>query len=194
VRRVTPGALPSWHYDEISASFRAGHAAMVCDWPGSYHLYRNPETCEVADRVALAPLPAGPAGSRAAYGGCHSFAIAATARNVEGAAALLRHLTSPDAQLAEARLGAIPCRTSALARIREKAAADPVESRRWDLLAAAQEAMIIPPRFADYPRCEDAIWHSVQRAMIGDSTPQQAVAHAAAAIQSIIGVGAPVRA
>ena len=46
VRRVTPRALPAWHYDEISASFRAGHAAMVCDWPGSYHLYRNPATCD----------------------------------------------------------------------------------------------------------------------------------------------------
>ena len=32
---------PNWHYDEISASFRAGDAAMVSDWPGSYHLYRD---------------------------------------------------------------------------------------------------------------------------------------------------------
>jgi multiple sugar transport system substrate-binding protein len=35
VRRVTPRSLPDWHYDEISAEFRAGRAAMVCDWPGS---------------------------------------------------------------------------------------------------------------------------------------------------------------
>ena len=39
---VTPRELPDWHYDEISASFRAGDAAMVSDWPGSYHLYRRP--------------------------------------------------------------------------------------------------------------------------------------------------------
>ena len=50
VRRVTPRALPEWHYDEISAAFREGHAAMVCDWPGSYHLYRDPATCRVADQ------------------------------------------------------------------------------------------------------------------------------------------------
>lgn len=130
VRRVTPAALPEWHYDEISASFREGNAAMVCDWPGSYHLHRDPATCVVWDRISLAPLPSGPAGLRAAYGGCHSFAMSATARNVEAASALLRFLTSPEAQLGEARRGAIPCRSSALARIREEVAANPAEAHR----------------------------------------------------------------
>ena len=66
---------------------------MVSDWPGSYHLYRDPATCRVADRVGLALLPAGPAGLRAAYAGCHSFAIPRTARHPEAAAALF--VTSP---------------------------------------------------------------------------------------------------
>jgi multiple sugar transport system substrate-binding protein len=184
-RRVTPASLPAWHYDEISASFRAGEAAMVCDWPGSYHLYRNPKTCAVADRVALAALPSGPAGVRAAYGGCHSFAISATSRNVEGASALLRCLTSPAAQLNEARRGAIPCRSSALAAIRTEASADAAAVRRWDLLSDAQECMIVPPRFAAYPLCEDAIWKSVQRAMTGEWTPREAVARAAAEIEDL---------
>ena len=183
-RRVTPETLPHWHYDEISASFRAGDAAMVCDWPGSYHLYRDPASCVVWDRMALAPLPSGPAGTRAAYGGCHSFAIATTAKNAAGASALLRFLTSPEAQLGEARRGAIPCRASALARIREEAAADPVEAHRWALLVDAERSMIVPPRFAAYPQCEDAIWHAVQRAMVGEWTPGEAVARAAAAISA----------
>jgi multiple sugar transport system substrate-binding protein len=186
VRRVTPRALPSWHYDEISASFRAGQAAMVCDWPGSYHLYRNPATCDVWDRIGLAPLPAGSSGKRAIYGGCHSFAIAAPARNVDGGSGLLRFLTSFDAQVNEARQGAIPCRAEALARIRDESSADPVEKERWDLLAAAEGAMIVPPRFAAYPRCEDAIWQAVQRAMVGDCTPREAIAHAASAVQAIV--------
>jgi multiple sugar transport system substrate-binding protein len=117
-RRVTPRELPEWHYDEISLAFRQGHAAMVCDWPGSYHLYRNPATCRVASDVGLALLPAGPSGARAAYAGCHSFAIPRTARNVDGGLALLEFFTAFDAQLGEARQGAIPCRASALARIR----------------------------------------------------------------------------
>ena len=190
VRQVTPPTLPDWHYDDISTSFRTGNAAMVCDWPGSHHLYRHPSTCAVWDRVELALLPAGPAGISAAYGGCHSFAISATAPNADGAAALLRFLTSHASQLGEARRGAIPCRASALAQIREEAAGDPQESRRWQLLADSERSMIVPPRFAAYPRCEDAICHSIQRAMLGESTPREAVASAAAALQSVVAAAA----
>jgi multiple sugar transport system substrate-binding protein len=192
VRRVTPRALPDWHYDEISAAFRAGQAAMVCDWPGSYHLYRDPETSRVSDRFGLTLLPAGPAGVRAAYAGCHSFAIPRTARNPEGGAALLQFLTSFDEQLNEARRGAIPCRTSALARIRKEASDDPAESSRWDLLAETERMMIIPPRFAAYPRCEDAIWQAVQQAMVGTWAPERAVARAAADVRSIVDAHASV--
>ncbi|HXW07899.1 MAG TPA: extracellular solute-binding protein [Vicinamibacterales bacterium] len=180
VRAVTPRELPRWHYDEISAAFRAGEAAMVCDWPGSYHLYRSAATCRVPDHVGLAPLPAGPAGVRAAYAGCHSFAIPASAPNRSGAGRLLTFLTSFDAQLGEARRGAIPCRASALARVRQEADSDAAESRRWALLADAEKTMIIPPRFATYPGCEDAIWHAVQRAMQGEIPPAEAVRQAAA--------------
>jgi multiple sugar transport system substrate-binding protein len=192
VRKVTPPQLSAWHYDEISAAFRAGEAAMVCDWPGSSHLYKDSTTCAVWDRVGLALLPAGPAGIRAAYAGCHSFAIARDALNPEGAAQLLAFLTSFDAQLGEARRGSIPCRASALETIRDEAVADPVEARRWTLLAETEKTMIIPPRFAAYPRCEEAIWHSIQDAMEGRCSPREAVARAAAAIQPIVGVQAAV--
>jgi multiple sugar transport system substrate-binding protein len=186
LRRVTPTTLPGWHYDEISACFRAGEAAMVCDWPGSYHLYANPKTCAVWDRIGLAALPLGPAGLNPAYGGCHSFAIAGLARNRDGAAALLHWLTSSDAQLSEARRGAIPCRRSTLQRIQDEAATNASSSHRWKLLADAQQTMIVPPRFAAYPACEDALWRSIQRAMIGERTPQEALAEAARAIRRIV--------
>jgi multiple sugar transport system substrate-binding protein len=192
VRAVTPRHLARWHYDEISASFRAGDAAMVCDWPGSYHLYREPGTCRVWDRVGLARLPAGPAGVRAAYAGCHSFAIPTSATNRPGAAALLAFLTSFEAQVGEARRGAIPCRSSALAHIRGEAADNAEENRRWELLAEAEQTMIIPPRFAAYPQCEDAIWHAIQSAMEGACPPREALRRASAAIRSIVSAHAPV--
>lgn len=186
VRRVTPRDLRTWHYDEISASFREGCAAMVCDWPGSYHLYANAATCSVWDRVGLALLPEGPKGIRAAYAGCHSFAVPRAAKNIDGAAALLRFLTSADAQFLEADRGAIPCRASALDRIQKRDADEPRASERWSLLAAMQQCMIIPPRFAAYPDCEDAIWQSMQHAMEGSIGPAAAVRQAAATIQEIL--------
>jgi multiple sugar transport system substrate-binding protein len=185
--RVTPLDLVNWHYDEISSSFRAGAAAMVPDWPGSYHLYRDPATCRVADRVGLGLLPAGPAGIRAAYAGCHSFAIARTSRQPDRAAALVRHLLSFESQLGEARHGAIPCHAGALAAVRSEAAGDPASAERWALLAAAEQTMIIPPRFASYPQCEDALWRSVQQAMTGALSTDEAVQRAAADVDRIVG-------
>ena len=184
--RITPRDLPFWHYDEISASFRAGEAAMVSDWPGSYHLYRDPSTCAVADRVGLALLPKGPAGIRAAYAGCHSFAMSRTARHPEVAAALITHLTSFQSQLGEARQGAIPCRSSALAEVRSEAAGDPAAATRWALLAETEATMIIPPRFAAYPQCEDAIWRNVQHAMRGELGAAAALRRASADIAAIV--------
>jgi multiple sugar transport system substrate-binding protein len=192
VRRVAPPAMIEWHYDEISAEFRAGRAAMVCDWPGSYHLYRHPATCAVAADVGLALLPAGPAGTRSGYGGCHSFAIPRTAPNRAGAAALLRYLTSDAAQLLEARAGSIPCRASALARVRQESVGVPAEWSRWELLAASQAGMIVPPRFAAYPACEDAIWRAIQRALRQELSPAQAVARAAATVRRIVNAAAGV--
>ena len=159
---------------------------MVCDWPGSHHMYTARETCSVADRVGVALLPTGPAGIRAAYAGCHSFAIPRTARNRAGAVRLLRDLTSAEAQLNEARHGAIPVRTSALAQIRAEAAGQPAEAHRWELLTRTQEAMIIPPRFAAYPECEDALWRAVQRAMTGAVSPQEAVHEGAQHIEALL--------
>jgi multiple sugar transport system substrate-binding protein len=186
VRRVTSPRLPYWHYDEISAEFRAGRAAMVCDWPVSYHLYRSPASCVEASDVALARLPSGPAGARSAYAGCHSFAIPHGAGNRSGAAELLRYLTSAAAQLSEARAGAIPCRASALASVRAESVDRPVEAARWKLLAESQETMIMPPRFAEYPSCEDAIWHAVQQAMIGSVAAGDALSAAAARVRQIV--------
>jgi multiple sugar transport system substrate-binding protein len=184
--RVTPRELPAWHYDEVAAAFQDGRAAMVTDWPGSYHRYRNPETCRVWDRVGLAALPAGPANIRAGYAGCHSFAIPASARCREGAGALLRYLLSFESQLGEAQRGAIPCRASALSRVAGDAASQTADRERWRLLTEAEQTMIVPPRFAAFPRCEDAIWQSMQLAMQGLATPADAVSAAATGIRGIL--------
>ena len=185
-RRTTPEELPHWHFDEVSAAFRRGEAAMVADWPGSDHLYANPRTSAVADRTSLARLPGGSGGRRAAYAGCHSFAIPKATRNLEGARELLHFFTSPEAQVDEAGRGALPVRRSAFEAMREGAKANPRKAQRLELLAQTSEELIIPPRFAAYPACEDAIWHGLQKAMTGVLSPRDAVHEAARAVAEIV--------
>ena len=123
----------------------------------------------------------------AAYGGCHSFAIPSRAHNAEGGLRLLRCLTSFEAQLGEARLGSIPCRLSAMEKARQEAESNVVDAHRLGLLADAVKTMIVPPRFAAYPRCEDAIWRAMQQAMTGEWSPTQAIGKAADDILAITG-------
>ena len=186
-REVTPAILPHWHYDDISAEFRRGHAAMTTDWPGGHYLYTGTATSRVAGQTSVALLPVGLTGRRAAYAGCHSFAIARRTRNPAGALALLQFLTSPESQRAEGILGAIPARVSAVRAVRRAVRGNPFEARRWKMLAETMAtALIIPPRFASYPACENAIWRSVQKALLGRLSPAAAVRAAAKAVAEVV--------
>jgi len=52
--------------------------------------------------------------------------------------------------------------------------------KEYNEKTASQAGMIVPPRFAAYPACEDAIWRAIQRALRQELSPAQAVARAAA--------------
>ena len=121
-RRTTPAALPRWHYDEVSASYRRGEAAMVSDWPGSDYLYAATEHSAVAERTGLARLPGGFGGRRAAYAGCHSFAIPASGAEPRGRLrSSCGSSRASSRSVDEARRGALPVRRSAFEAMRAEA-------------------------------------------------------------------------
>ena len=92
---LVPRELPEWHYDKVHECFRAGHAAMVGDWPGYYSLYRDAKISAVHDRLGLSAYPIGPAGKSLSYGGGHTFALTKTGVNKREALDLLLYLTAP---------------------------------------------------------------------------------------------------
>lgn len=186
-RRSTPKTLPDWHYDQVSENFRQGHAAMVADWPGSDHLYRSDETCFESADVQLHALPMWLAGRRAAYGGCHSFAVTRNSNNKPGALLLLQYLTSHESRIFEAQQGAVPVTAPALAQVRAEAQHQPRALRRWQLLSdQIDNALIIPPRFAAYPACESILWRALQRVMLGDVSARVGLDQAASDMQPIV--------
>ncbi len=179
VDHVTPpDLLERWYYDEVSEGFRMGKVLLIGDWPGFYGLYKDPRTCAVLEQFDVAVYPAGPAGLRRAYAGCHSFAIPKAARHVEGALALLRYLVSPDVQRTEATVsGHTPVRRAVFDGVKRELAPGSRDARR---MAALQETIeryaMIPPKFARYPLVEDALWVGVQQAITGAQTPRDALA------------------
>jgi len=73
---------------------------------------------------------------------------------------LLRFLTSPQQQLAEAKRGSVPVRPAVLGEVLSEAA--PLEAERWKLLETviANDALI-PPKLTYYPEIEEILWRTV---------------------------------
>jgi multiple sugar transport system substrate-binding protein len=182
---LVPRELPEWHYDKVHECFRAGHAAMVGDWPGYYGLYRDATISKVHDRLGLSPYPKGPAGKSLAYGGGHTFALTRRGAAKAEALELLLHLTAFDQQLFEARQGCVPVRRSVMRRMQSEA--DREERARLAMLEeVVAEHILVPPKFARYPDVEDVLWHAVQRAFTGGASVDETLAHVREQIGRIV--------
>jgi multiple sugar transport system substrate-binding protein len=170
--RAAPPETPNWHYDEVAACFREGRSAMSTDWPGGFYTYIDPGQSSIVDRFDVALYPEGPAG-RHIYSSSHTFAIPATVSDRPAAIELLRFLTSRESQAYEARLGTLPARSDSLQDARSES--DPLAGRRWALLERAQEAALVPPKHANYPAVEDAIWEGIREALLGNKSVEKAL-------------------
>lgn len=165
---LTPRDLTATYFDEVSQLFRDGKCALAADWPAYYGLLTDPQTSAVADAFGAALYPVGPAGTRAVYAGGHSFAIPTSVKDMEGALALVRFLTSPESQYVEAQTGAIAPRTAVMARIRSETPAGTVHAQRLALLEETiQNHMLTFPKFAAYPQVEEVCAETLQAAIRG---------------------------
>jgi multiple sugar transport system substrate-binding protein len=182
---LTPRELAEWHYDKVHECFRAGHAAMVGDWPGYYSLYRDSRISAVHDRLGLSPYPIGPAGKSLSYGGGHTFALTKQGVNKPEALELLLYLTAPEQQLGEARQGCVPVRTAVMKQMqRETDQANRARLAMLEQVIAAQ--ILIPPKLARYPEIEEILWRTVQRAFLGEIGIDAALEHMTQQISEIV--------
>ena len=176
--RAAPPETPDWHYDEVAACFREGRAAMSTDWPGGFYTYVDPDHSAIVDRFDVDLYPEGPSG-RHIYSSSHTLAIPATVRDRGAAIELLRFLTSRESQAHEARLGTLPARSDSLQDVRSEAGS--LAERRWALLERAQEDALVPPKHANYPAVEDAIWEGIREALLNNKSVEKTLADTEAA-------------
>jgi multiple sugar transport system substrate-binding protein len=185
---TVPAEFTSWHYEEVHERFRSGHAAMVCDWPGYYSLYRDERISAVHGDLGLSIYPVGPAGRSLTYGGGHTFALTKGGAGNENALELLMFLTAFDQQLLEARNGCVPVRRSVMQTM--QAEADDANQTRLAMLEQViAEHILIPPKFARYPEVEEVLWRTVQSAIVGQIEVDDALRHMRAQVEQIVRAG-----
>jgi multiple sugar transport system substrate-binding protein len=183
--RVVPRDVTSWHYEMVHECFRSGHAAMVCDWPGYYSLYRDKKISAVYDRMGITPYPVGPSGKSHVYGGGHTFALTRTGVEKPQALDLLLFLTDIDQQILEARNGCIPVRRTVMQKM--QAETDDANKARLAMLdKVIAEQILIPPKFGRYPEVEEVLWRTVQSAIVGNIAIDDALSHMRKQIEQIV--------
>lgn len=169
-----PRQVVDWHYDEVHCAFRKGHVAMIGDWPAYYRAHLDPAQSSVYDRFAVAAYPIGPSGASKTYGGSHTFALTRRGAANPDAVELLRFLTSPKRQMEEASRGSVPVRRSVMQQVRESASAKELD--RWHTLESVIDtSVLIPPKLKCYPEIEAVLWHTVQRAIVGAISEEEAL-------------------
>jgi multiple sugar transport system substrate-binding protein len=176
-----PADLPSWHYDQVDAALARGDVAMAATWPGGYGPLRS---APVYDRLEPHAYLAGPAGMRS-YSGCHGWAIPRTCGDVAAATALIRELSTFEAHALDAMSGTVCARVDAFAAVQPL---DDIDERRLEITrATVEDGMITYPPLPRFPEIEDAAWTSINAALRGEITPEDAVhrmqASAEAALQ-----------
>lgn len=180
VWKVTPEGVPTYEWDEVAKLFREGKIAFHFDWPGWYGLAKDPKESKVADKFDFAPYPAGPSGKLVAGGGSHTFAMTKASKHKDAAWDLIEFLTSPESMYYEAKKGGfLPVQRSVLEKTKEDAARsdDPRDLHRLQILEDelenyfAHNCIEIP----EWPQISDNLYHELQRALLGEKTPQQAL-------------------
>ena len=167
-------------------AFASGSVAMALGGTYEASLIRAVtgwDEAEFGGRVGFVPVPAGPHGAPATVLGGLSHVIYRQSRNPALAAALLRRSTEPALLVEAARRAAQnPATRSATAAL--EAETDPFLHATAALFPFARARWPIP----EYARVSAQIARMFERAIVGEATPEAAVAEAAVVVAGITGL------
>ena len=166
-----PDGIVAYDHAETVNAFAQGDVAMITEWSAFYSTVVSPETSKVADCVAIAPEPKGPAGRKPALGG-FSMAVASQADEKEQAAAWLfiQWATSKANAGEYLERGGVPARQSAYA--------DPALAETFKFVPALVESWQegVPefrPRFAEWPEVTEIVQEWGSKIMLGEVSTEE---------------------
>lgn len=180
---VVPPAVLTWHEEEARFAFQNGDAVLMRNWPYAFSLLQRAADSRVADRFAIAPLPAEPEGQPTATLGGSQLAINAYSRHADAAYALIAYLTAPEQMLERARVvGQYPSRPELYATpALEDALGVPVADLQR-VIARATPRPVTPV----YTELSEILQIRLHQALTRQREPQAALTDAAVAIRRLL--------
>jgi multiple sugar transport system substrate-binding protein len=166
-----PEGIVAYDHAETVNALAQGDVAMITEWSAFYPTLTNPDTSRIADCVAVAPEPEGPAGRKPALGG-FSLAVASQASEAEQAAAWLfiQWVTSKENAREYLERGGVPGRMSVYEQegVAEDYGFVPALVESW------QEGVPeFRPRFAEWPEISEIVQEWGTKMMLGEVSVEE---------------------
>lgn len=183
VSKISPEGVLSYTEDSSREAFQSGQAAMLRLWQSTPPYLSDPETSNVADKWAMAPLPGGENGSRTCIGGW-AWGINAFSENKEAAWEVLDWFTSADFMAGQViNLGNQPSRISAYDH--ELIKNDPLWSELCPMFLEIAKTGTPRPLSVVWTKESDVIQRALHSVFTDEKDAATAVADAAAEIEKI---------
>ena len=174
VGSISPPGVTAYKEWDAFNIWQAGKAAFMRNWPNAYVAVRD-EKSPTRDRVDIAPLPVGKAGSAATLGG-QGYGVSRYSSHPREAAMLVRFLTSREEQARRCRKSSNPPTIPELYQDSEILAENPYFSRV--LLAFRQGTALRPSTVSGkmYPDISQAYFEAMHAVLSHGKTAPQAAA------------------
>lgn len=180
--KAVPAGVMNYLWDDTGLGFGSGTIAINLDWAGWASYFNDPANSKIAGDVGLVRAPKGAGGKRTGWAGSHSFSITKGCDNKAAAASLITFLTDHDRQMIEARKGLLPTRTKVWEDVTAefKAKNNPFMVKVFETYKVSMsEDAFTPPLIQPWIEVSNEIWPRLQKAILGEMTPQAALDEAA---------------
>lgn len=161
--------------EDVRRVFQNGEAAFALNWTYMYNMANDPKESKVAGKVGVVPAPGVAGVSQAsAVNGSMGLGITTTSKHPDEAWKYIAFMTSQPVQNAYAKLS-LPIWASSYD--------DPAVTKGQEALVAAAKTalplMFPRPTTPNYQELSNALQVSIQQAILGSQTPEEALKSAA---------------
>lgn len=156
---------------ESHTAFLEGQSAFIRNWPYQFALAQDQAQSKIVDKVAIAPLPAGDAGSAATLGGWMG-GINKHTKHPKEAWEFLKFMTGPEGQKISAVDGGLAPTYLPVYEDADVKKASPLFANQ-DFINGVSAA-VSRPTTPIYPKISEVIQIEVSKALAGQQTAEQA--------------------
>jgi multiple sugar transport system substrate-binding protein len=166
-----PKNITTFTEQESHTAFLEGQSPFIRNWPYQFALAQDQAQSKIVDKVAIAPLPAGDAGSAAALGGWMG-GINKYSKHPKEAWEFLKYMTGPEGQKISAVEGGLAPTYLPVYSDADVQKASPLFANQ-DFINGVSAA-VSRPTTPVYPKISEVIQIEVSKALAGQQTAEQA--------------------